>query len=212
VFRVARLHGSSINASPDTNATVTFPALISSYTGREMATADERLLVEAAQEDPAKFADLYEIHFERIYAFIARRVRDRDVAEDLTSEVFHKALANLRQYEWRGVPFGAWLTRIAANAVADQSKRSAREVPTPGVDSLCEAAGPDLDLAERDAWLFRLVNELPANQRRIIYQRFVEEKSIRQIARELGRSEGAVKQLQFRALESLRSRLEGGDA
>ena len=58
------------------------------------ADAEERL-VEAAQRDPARFADLYEIHFERIYAFIARRVRDRDTAEDLTSEVFHKALANL---------------------------------------------------------------------------------------------------------------------
>jgi RNA polymerase sigma-70 factor, ECF subfamily len=177
-----------------------------------MTTADEGLLVEAAQEDPAKFANLYEIHFERIYAFLARRVRDRDVVEDLTSEVFHKALANLRQYEWRGAPFGAWLTRIAANAVADQSKRSAREVATGEVDSPCEAAEPDLDLAERDARLFRLVDELTANQRRVIHQRFVEGKSIRQIARELGRSEGAVKQLQFRALESLRSRMEGGDA
>lgn len=177
-----------------------------------MTTADERLLVEAAQEDPAKFANLYEIHFERIYAFIARRVRDRDLAEDLTSEVFHKALANLRQYEWRGAPFGAWLMRIAANAVADQSKRSAREVPTAEADSACEATGTDLDVAQRDARLFRLVNELPENQRRVIHERFVEEKSIRQIARELGRSEGAVKQLQFRALESLRSRMEGGDA
>jgi RNA polymerase sigma-70 factor (ECF subfamily) len=57
--------------------------------------AEERLLVEAAQSDPAKFGDLYDIHFERIYAFIARRVRDRDKAEDLTSEVFQKALAGL---------------------------------------------------------------------------------------------------------------------
>src|SRR5690348_195838 len=88
---------------------------------------EERLLVQAAQQDPAKFGDLYEIHFERIYAFIARRVRDRDTAEDLTSEVFHKALAGLRNYESRGAPFAAWLIRIAANAVADQYKRAARD-------------------------------------------------------------------------------------
>src|SRR5258708_7671392 len=89
--------------------------------------AGERLLVEAAQKDPAKFGALYDTHFERIYAFVARRMRDRDKAEDLTSEVFHKALANLKSYTWTGAPFAAWLYRIAANAVADFSKRSARE-------------------------------------------------------------------------------------
>ena len=173
--------------------------------------ADERLLVEAAQADPAKFGDLYDIHFETVYAFIARRVRDRDSAEELTSEVFHKALANLRNYVWRGAPFGAWLLRIAANVVLDRSRRDAREVlcdqdlPDPGVV-------PDMEAAEHRAHLFRLVSELPGNQRRVIHQRFVEEKSIREIARALGRSEGAVKQLQFRALESLRALMEGGDA
>src|SRR4029077_516576 len=94
--------------------------------------SEERLLVEAAQVDPAKFGDLYEIHFERIYAFIASRVRDRDTAEDLTSDVFHKALASLRNYESRGAPFAAWLIRIASNAVADQYKRAAREAPVSG--------------------------------------------------------------------------------
>lgn len=60
---------------------------------------DERLLIEAAQRDPRHFAQLYENHFDRIYAFIAYRVRDRAVAEDLTSEVFHHALAKIRQFE-----------------------------------------------------------------------------------------------------------------
>src|SRR5260370_5273492 len=80
---------------------------------------EERLLVEAAQGDPAKFEALYELHFERVYAFVASRVRERSTAEDLTSEVFHKALASLPSYEWRGVPFVAWLLRIAANAIID---------------------------------------------------------------------------------------------
>ena|ERR1017187_3766267 len=178
-----------------------------------MTSAEERLMVAAAQDDPAKFADLYEIHFERVYAFIASRVRDRDLAEDLTSEVFHKALANLRHYEWRGAPFAAWLIRIAAHAIADQSKRAAREIssaeepPDTGVE-----AEPDLDGIEHRARLFRLVRELPGNQRRVIHQRFVEQRSIREIARRLGRSEGAVKQLQFRALQSLRAQMEGGVA
>src|SRR5712692_2776061 len=83
---------------------------------------DERWLVKAAQSDPAKFDALYELHFERVYAFVASRVRDRATAEDVTSEVFHKALANLPGYEWRGVPFVAWLLRIAANAIVARSE------------------------------------------------------------------------------------------
>ena len=71
------------------------------------ADTAERLLVEAAQKDPARFAEIYEHNFARVYAFIARRVGNRDVAEDLTSDVFHKALAGLPRFEWRGVPFGA---------------------------------------------------------------------------------------------------------
>src|SRR5262245_7849123 len=89
--------------------------------------ADERLLVEAAQADPAKFDALYERHFERIYFFVVSRVHDRAVAEDLTSEVFHKALANLASFEWRGAPYSAWLYRIASNAIVDYYKRSNRE-------------------------------------------------------------------------------------
>ena len=170
---------------------------------------DERALVEAARRDPARFADLYEIHFELVYAYIARRVRDRDVAEDLTSEVFQKALANLGTFEWRGAPFAAWLIRIAANAVADQGKRAVREIGNPGPEPSVQ---PDMEAIENGARLFRLVEELPADQKQVIYGRFVDQRSIREIARELGRSEGAVKQLQFRAVQNLRSRMEGADA
>ena len=177
--------------------------------------AEERLLVEAAQRDPAKFAALYDIHFERIYAFVARRTRDRDKAEDLTSEVFHKALANLKTYTWTGAPFAAWLFRIAANAVFDQAKRSAREllnVPVNVNDPPEPSGGPEQEDAEARARLFRLVEKLPAEQRNVVFGRFVEQLSIREIAQQLGKSEGAVKQLQFRALEKLRSQMEGAHA
>jgi RNA polymerase sigma-70 factor (ECF subfamily) len=168
---------------------------------------DERLLVEAAQKDPACFADLYEIHFERVYAFIARRVGDRDAAEDLTADVFHKALANLKRFEWRGVPFGAWLLRIAVNAIVDRSKRHGREIAVDDPPEL--STQPGLRQVEDRARLFRLVDGLPANQRHVVVMRFAEQKSIREIAQHLGRSAGAIKQLQFRGLENLR---EGFDA
>ncbi len=171
----------------------------------------ERFLVEAAQKDPTRFSDLYELHFERIYVFIVRRVRDRNIAEDLTSDVFHRALANLPHYEWRGAPFAAWLMKIAANAVADQSKRAAREAP-PLDDSPGRTVQPDLEAIEHRARLFRLVNLLPADQRRVVLQRFVEQRSVREIAERLGKTEGAVKQLQFRALQNLRAQMEGANA
>jgi len=175
---------------------------------------DDRLLVEAAQKDPRRFAELYELNFARVYSYIARRVGDRDVTQDLTSDVFHKALANIRQFEWRGVPFAGWLLRIAANMISDRSKRGAREVP--GLDHAPDLADlskrPSLEESDQHARLFRLVDELPADQRRVIGMRFAEEKSIREIAQALGRSEGAVKQLQFRALQNLRARMEGANA
>ena len=172
--------------------------------------AGERRLIEAAQRDPGKFGDLYELHFERVYAFVCRRVGDRDTAEDLTSDVFHRALANLRSFEFRGAPFAAWLFRIAANALADRAKRAAREAGGGPGEAREPSAQPDLEAIEHRARLFRLVKELPDDQRRVILRRFVEQASVREIAQELGRSEGAVKQLQFRALQSLRAQMEGG--
>ena len=105
---------------------------------------EERFLIEAAQKDPSRFAELYELHFERVYAYIARRVRERSAAEELTSHVFHQALANLGKFKWRGAPFAAWLFRIAANSIADRAHRMARESSreaNPSPEGL--AAGPE---------------------------------------------------------------------
>ena len=172
---------------------------------------DERRLVEAAQRDPSRFADLYERHFDRVYAFVLSRLRDRDAAEDVTAEVFQKALAGLPAYEWRGAPFGAWLIRIAAHAIVDRSKRAAREVIDS--DNLPDAGvAPEVEGFDERARLFGLVDQLPPDQRSVIVDRFVDQRSIRETAERLGKTEGAIKQLQFRALETLRRRMEGGHA
>jgi len=127
------------------------------------ASAEERRLVEAAQNDPARFDALYELHFDRVYGFVAGRVHDRVTAEDVTSEVFYKALANLKTYEWRGVPFAAWLLRIAANAVIDRSKRASREHAMPN-DLADPPVHLDIRAIEHRARLFRLVSQLPEIQ------------------------------------------------
>lgn len=176
---------------------------------RESGEADERLLVEAAQRDPRCFAELYELHFHRVYAYAVTRLHDRDAAEDVTSTVFHQALAKIKTYEWRGVPFATWLFRIAANTIADRRKRGARDSGDAVPDELEDNRAEN---AEHRAVLFELVEGLPADQRRVVVMRFVEEKSIREIAKEIRKTEGAVKQLQFRALQKLRAQMEGADA
>ena len=161
--------------------------------------AGERRLVEAARRDPRRFAEIYEANFARVYAYVARRVPRREEAEDVTAEVFQHALAGLGSFEWQGAPFIAWLLGIASNLVAKRWKGVKEEVP---IDELELAV--NVVQAEQQALFVQLLKRLPADQKRVIELRFFEQRSIREIAREMGRSEGAIKQLQFRALETLR--------
>lgn len=170
-------------------------------------TIDERALVEAAQDNPARFLDIYQLYFHRVWTYVIRRAADRAEAEDVTSEVFRRALENLREYEWRGTPLIAWLLKIAGNTLAHRREKAGRETGDPVPDT----AGPDADL-ERRAMLFQLVERLPYAQRRVIELRYVHERSLLEVAKELGKTEGAVKQLQRRALEQLRAGMEGGHA
>lgn len=166
----------------------------------------ERRLIEASKRQPRQFAQLYERYFDRVYAFALTRTRDRAAAEDVTAETFRVAFENLPRFEWRGVPFSAWLFRIAANAAADQAKATSR----------AEGLG-EMDVAGEESWegrlievetkarLFELVKRLPEDQRRVIVMRFGEERSVREIAGALNRTEGAVKLLQHRAMQKLRT-------
>jgi RNA polymerase sigma-70 factor (ECF subfamily) len=185
---------------------------------------DEQILVAAAQRDPSHFAQLYESNFDRVYAYVSRRVLTRHDAEDLTADVFHKALRDLPRFEWRGLPFAAWLMGIAAHLLADHWRHAAKrqEISTHDLeqgDSSAEAGTSTIidpksvgarltdPKIEQRAMVYRLVSELPPDQRLVVVRRFVEQKSVREIASEFGRSEGAIKQLQFRALHNLRTRI-----
>ena len=169
-----------------------------------MAADDDRALVEAAKADPARFAELYDRHVGRVYAYVSRRTGDRATAEDVTADVFEHALTHLRQFEWRGTPFIAWLYRIAANAIADRWRKESRAVTERGAQPPGDREADDI---ERRVVLSQLVDRLPDAQRQVVRLRFGEERSIREIADALGRSEGAVKQLQLRALEQLRKEM-----
>jgi len=163
---------------------------------------DERPLILAAQSSPTHFAQLYEQNFDRVYAFFARRVATREEAQDLTAEVFHHALASIRNFKWQGAPFVAWLYGIAANVLAGHWQKRGKTRPLEEED--ISDAGDEI---EQSVMLGQLVDALLPDQRRVVMRRFIDQKSIREIAQELGKSEGAVKQLQLRALENLRDKL-----
>ena len=164
---------------------------------------DERPAIQASQNDGVNFADLYEQNFHRVYAFISRRVVARDQAQDLTAEVFHQALASLGSFRWQGAPFISWLYGIAANVLSAHWQTCGRSPAQLAAD--WDQGSPEE--IERGAILAELVDSLLPDQRMVIVRRFIEQRSIREVANELGRSEGAVKQLQLRALESLRDKM-----
>ena len=171
--------------------------------------ADERHQIEAAQRDPSRFAELYEANFDRVYGFVVRRVPTREEAEDVTAEVFHQALAGLARFEWQGAPFVAWLLGIASHLIARRWQRTTNRTEVSADEA--ESLGV-LEQAERQAMLTQLVDRLPDDQRHVVRRRFLDQRSIRDIAQELGRSEGAIKQLQFRALETLRNQVRSRHA
>ena len=167
----------------------------------------ERDLILAAQRDRAAFAPLYERYVDQIHGYIYTLTKDRELADDVTAATFAKALEELPRFEWRGVPYSAWLYRVAANQVARDRRRPGWIELTPQLGD--GAPGPEEAAlwGDRAAEVRAAVAQLPADQRQAVLLRFGGELRNREIAEIMGRSEGAVKLLTFRALTALRRRL-----
>jgi RNA polymerase sigma-70 factor (ECF subfamily) len=169
---------------------------------------DECDLVERAKQDPEAFGRLYERHRARIYRFAWSRMRNSYDAEDLTAEVFMRAWQAIGRYQPSGSPFSAWLYRIASNMVVDQQRKRRRLVEDIDQHQDLAAAGSVADLvAERDRVrrIGLAARRLPARQRTVLALRFGHDLSHRAIAGRMGRSQGAVKLLQYRAIAGLRA-------
>ncbi len=167
----------------------------------------ERLMIEAAQRDRAAFGPLYERYVDQIYAYAHTLTRNRELAEDVTAATFAKAIEDLPRFEWRGVPYSAWLYRVAANLVARQARRPAwidieahQPVDTRSPEVIVEQS-------DREAGVRAAVARLPDDQRQAVLLRFGGELRNREIGEIMGRSEGAVKLLTFRAMTALRKEL-----
>jgi RNA polymerase sigma-70 factor (ECF subfamily) len=167
----------------------------------------ERLQIEAAQRDRAAFAPLYERYVEQIFAYAHSLTRNRELAEDVTASTFAKALEELPRFEWRGVPYSAWLYRVASNLVARQARRPAWS--DLDAHQPVDEASPELIVEQRsrDAEVREAVAGLPADQRQAVLLRFGGGLRNREIAEIMERSEGAVKLLTFRAVTTLRKQL-----
>jgi RNA polymerase sigma-70 factor (ECF subfamily) len=168
---------------------------------------EERKEILAAQRDRAAFAPLYERYVDQIYAYAYTLTKDKEQAEDVTAATFAKAIEELPRFQWRGVPYSAWLYRVAGNLVSRERRRPGWIELSPHMagDAVDPAAAAEaLDRAEE---VRAAVALLPVDQRQAVVLRFGGDLRNREIAEIMQRSEGAVKLLTFRALTTLRRRL-----
>lgn len=168
----------------------------------------ESELVDRAKEDPEAFGQLYERYVDKIYNYVYYRTGNHHDAEDLTAKTFYQALRHVHRYVNRGLPFSAWLYRIAHNLVAnwhrDHSRRQVIALDEIALVSTRPHPEDTLELEDDQRKLLRHIRHMPDDRQQLLILKFLEQMSNREIAQIMGRSEGAVKSLYHRTLLSLR--------
>ena len=169
------------------------------------ATPDSELIVRAKAGDEAALSQIYERYAPAIYRYIYYRVGERELAEDLQADVFVRMLEGMHRYEDRGWPISAWLYRIAHDRTIDTLRRrtSRPQVPLEAWGGTCD--GPETSVGAQIEYeeLSRTLAHLTDEQRQVIQLRFLAEMSTQEVAQQLGRTEGSVKALQHRGIQSL---------
>lgn len=182
-----------------------------------MSLVNEGALVAAAKEDPAAFGPLYERYVDQIYRYVYRRVGNHAESEDLTAQTFQQALGALPAYEWRGLPFGAWLYRIAGNLIIRHRRVRGREVAVEHVERIVDERGSFDDPAESllrrcsSEQLLRAMQCLNDDQRRALVLKYSHGLKNHEVGALMGRTEGGVKQLVHRAMLVLRESMSFGE-
>jgi RNA polymerase sigma-70 factor, ECF subfamily len=174
--------------------------------------ADVVALVDRAREgDPDAFASLYDRYVERVYRFVLYRVHgDNAMAEDITSEVFLRALRKIKGFTWQGRDVGAWFLTIARNLVLDHFKSGRARLEVLGIENPTSAGADHLLDAEDAALsrvsqqdLYKAIQQLGSEQQEVIYWRFLQGYSVAETAAAMGKTDGAIKALQYRAVKAL---------
>jgi RNA polymerase sigma-70 factor, ECF subfamily len=179
----------------------------------ELEYKEEEVLALASQGDRDAFGRLYEHYVERIFNYVYYRTGNSHDAEDLTARVFQRAMNHIVNYTDRGVPFSAWLYRIAHNLVANWHRDRSRkqEIPLDDLPILpMKGDHPERNLvrSQEEEALLRMIRKLPPERQNLLILKFVENMSNAEIGKIMGRSEGAVKSLYHRTLLALRDQLE----
>lgn len=171
---------------------------------------DEEGLVRRAQHhDQEAFTQLYEEHFNKIYRYIAFKIGNAIEAEDMTQQVFLNALKSISSFKWKGVPFSAWLFRIAHNQIVDHFRKN-KQVTVPLDESLAGSDDNPQSIVEQKLDIEQMLlaaKQLTEAQREVISLRFAGELPIAQVAKTMGKSQGAIKALQHSAIIALRKTL-----
>ncbi len=174
---------------------------------------DNEALERAIQGDPEAFSILYERYIRRIYNYVFYRTGNAYDAEDITERVFHRAFGHIQTYNNRGVPFSAWLYRIAHNLVANWHRDNSRRKEVPLEDRTIvqvHRTHPELELVnnQEKEVLLKVIRSLPEDRQQLLILKFVEHLSNQEVAVIMGRSEGAIKSLYHRTLLTLREELD----
>ena len=174
---------------------------------------EESLVRRAQQHDQTALTRIYEENFDKIYRYIVLKIGDRTEAEDMTQQVFLNAFKSISSYKPKGSPFSSWLFRIAHNQIVDYLRRKSKRATVPLEETLA-GGGTDPGLeAERKLTIEQLAlaaKKLTKAQQEVISLRFAGELSVSQVAKVMGKSEGAIKALQHSAILSLRKILAAG--
>jgi RNA polymerase sigma-70 factor (ECF subfamily) len=203
-------HERSVGDRREPRTTERFPASRSEW-------RDEELVRAAQRGDVAAFGQVYERYFDKVYSYLSFKVGNPTEAEDLAGQVFLKAMESLRGYKWTGVPFQAWLFRIAHNLMVDNLRRRSKRTSEPLDEALPDRrphADPEERLAEKltRQGLIEAVERLTELQRQVIHLKFAAGLSNAEVAQIMGKTEGAVKALQHAALQALQRQYARGVA
>lgn len=175
-----------------------------------MTLENEKQLVKKAQKDPKHFGKLYSHYHPRIRVFVLRKVSDDEIADDVTSVVFEKAIKNISSFQWQGISFGSWLYRIARNTVYDYYRSAKRKKTSQLSDTVQEGLSGDVSLEEdvlhdeRELKLYALIAKLESHDQYLLYYRYFEGLSIREVSEKVEQSEANVATRLHRIREKLK--------